>query len=104
MAALLIFPPLTSVVADGLGIDLTHHHCESHGHDAEPEATHDLDADSHDAAESDPFQCDQCHIVMAALGTDWALSSRFLMSRPGPGVLKELSSIRTLPAFKPPIA
>lgn len=110
MAALLIFPPLTSVLADGLGIDLAHHHCESHGHDAFAHEAHEAhegdteEPESHGAAEIDPFQCDQCHLVLAAVSYDMAVLSRLPAPAPAPGVVRILSSVRTPPAFKPPIA
>lgn len=104
MAALLVFPPLTSVVADGLGIELAHHHCDSHGHDAVPDGTVDPDADQHNTAEIDPFQCDQCHLVLAALGPEWVFSGRALVPVPDPVSVRVLSPVRTSPEFRPPIA
>lgn len=104
MAAFLIFPPLTSVLADGLGIDLAHHHCDSHGHDAVAQAADTLDSENHGAAETDPFQCDQCHLVLAAVSYDMVITSGVLVPLPDPGVVRVLLSVRIPPAFKPPIA
>ena len=114
MAAFLISPPLTSVLADGLGIDLAHHHCEFRSHDA---GTHDAgtqeagtqeagtpDSENHSTAESDPFQCDQCHLVFAAVSYDMAVTSGFLVLLPDPDAVRALSPVRMPPAFKPPIA
>jgi len=104
MAAFLIFPPLASVLADGLGIDLAHHHCDSHGHGA---VAHEVDvpgSENHGAAQTDPFQCDQCHLVLAAVSYDMAVAGRARVPLPDPDVVRVLSSVRTPPAFKPPIA
>ncbi|NKB43763.1 MAG: hypothetical protein GKS03_05740 [Alphaproteobacteria bacterium] len=104
LAAFLVLPPLTSAVAAGFGVDLTHHHCDSHGDDASTDDVDDDDLDRHGSAESDPFQCDQCHIVLAALNDDASVPDRFTAPLPEPGVIPELFSVRTPPAFKPPIA
>ena len=104
MAAFLILPPLTSAVADGFGVDLTHHHCESHGDDTSANGADGDDFDRHGSAESDPFHCDQCHIVVAALTVDVSVSMRAAALLPQPDVIPVLCSVRTPPAFKPPIA
>lgn len=104
MAAFLILPPLTSAVAEGFGVDLTHHHCESHDEDASANGVEGDDLDRHGSAESDPFLCDQCHIVLAAMSIDAPVAIRTTALLPDPEEIPVLSSVRTAPAFKPPIA
>ena len=103
MAAFLVSPPLTSVLADGLGIDLAHHHCDSLSHDAGTQEAGTPDSLNHGTAESDPFQCDQCHLVFAAVSYDMAVTSGVLVLFPDPDVVRALSPVRMPPAFKPPI-
>lgn len=105
LAALLIAPPLTSAVADGLGIDLTHHHCDADDHSAIATVADEVQhATFHDAAESDPYSCDHCHIVFAALTMDAAVTVPHGMLLPLPDRVAALSAVRVSPAFKPPIA
>ena len=104
MAAFLISPPLTSVLADGLGIDLAHHHCESLSHDAGIQEAGTPDSENRSTAESDPFQCDQCHLAFAAVSYDMAVTSGVLALLPDLDVVRALSPVRMPPAFKPPIA
>ncbi|MEQ9109894.1 MAG: hypothetical protein RIF37_10650 [Rhodospirillaceae bacterium] len=105
LAALLISPPLTSAVADGLGIDLTHHHCDADDHSVLASVAHDSEPSiSHDAAEVDPYTCDHCHVVFAALMIDAAISIPNGMPLPLPDRVTALSAVRVSPAFKPPIA
>ena len=105
LTALLISPPLTSAVAEGLGIDLTHHHCDAEGHSAIATIADEMQRSiSHDAAESDPYTCDHCHVVFAALMTDAVVSVPNGMPLPLPDHVTALSAVRVSPAFKPPIA
>lgn len=112
LALVLVFPPLTSVVAAGFGLDLSHHHCGSEIHDSTV-SHHDLDIenhssdhhlDPHGAAESDPYQCDQCHVALAALAADSPAPLIALMPLPSPDRAAVLYAVRPPPAFKPPIA
>ncbi|MEQ8734407.1 MAG: hypothetical protein RIC29_05750 [Rhodospirillaceae bacterium] len=105
LAALLISPPLTSAVADGLGIDLTHHHCDADDHSIMASVADESGQSiSHDAAEADPYTCDHCHVAFAALMIDAAFSVPKGMSLPLPDRVTALSAVRVSPAFKPPIA
>ncbi len=94
MAVLLVFPPLTSVAADGLGIELAHHHC----------ASHDDDPDHHDSAKTDPYQCDQCHIAIVAMMIEAGdlIGSDQFVPHARPAV--KLLPVRVPPVFRPPIA
>ena len=106
MAVILVFPPLTSAVAEGLGIELAHHHCQSHEFDTSHTDT-GLDADHtgrHGNAETDPFQCDQCHIALAAITSDIPLGIGAETLSPEAHPAMALLPVRTPPAFKPPIA
>lgn len=94
LALVLILPPLTSAVADGLGIDIAHHHCETE---------HDADTDLHDGAEADPYQCDQCHVALAALPTYVLANFGSKSLAPEIHPIVELLSVRAPPIFKPPI-
>lgn len=104
MAAFLILPPLTSAVADGFGVDLTHHHCESHTEHTPSDSADGEDFDLHGSSESDPFHCDQCHIVVVALSVEVSVLVRAAALLPDPDIIPALSSVHTAPAFKPPIA
>lgn len=106
MALVLIFPPLTSIAADALGIELAHHHCDSHAGDgANPEHEDDaMQSHGHSAAESDPFQCEQCHVALAALTVEPDLALRADIN-----LLLDFLALALLPvqgprSFKPPIA
>ena len=111
MAALIVLPPLTSAVADGLGIDMTHHHCDfdvfeaaldDHAADLGAGQT-DRELERHGSAESDPFQCDQCHIVLAAMSPEMMFLARSVAPLPDPEALPVLASVPPSQAFKPPI-
>lgn len=104
LAALLISPPLTSAVAEGLGIDLAHHHCESAAHDDDANLALDQHPEAHGAPASDPYHCDQCHAVVAALALDMAFSVFRPMPLPTPDRVSALMAVRVPPAFRPPIA
>ena len=117
MALALVFPPLTSTLADSLGLDLAHHHCAEHGvekraeHGMETLADHDVDpgdrAAAHDHANTgdhDPFQCDQCHFAFAALPADLYAASSALVGLPSAGDMVRLRSADPPLSFKPPIA
>ena len=94
LAVLLVFPPLTSVVADGLGIDLAHHHCESH----------DDDPDHQESAKADPYQCDQCHVATVAMVMDADILVRSDQLAPDARPAVQLLPVRAPPVFRPPIA
>lgn len=103
LAAFLILPPLTGAVAQGFGIDLTHHHCDSHVALSDFHGSDTDDLDVHGEAESDPFHCDQCHMVLAALSNDLPRLICAPAVLPQPELSPMLSSVRIPPAFKPPI-
>lgn len=116
LALMLVFPPLTGVVAGGLGLDLSHHHCESDAHGTHglqhhdgpvaSDATHKSGThlDRHGAPQSDPYQCDQCHMVLAAIATDLPLSVISPSPLPSPETATMLLAVRPPPAFRPPIS
>lgn len=121
MALILVFPPITGAVAASFGIDLSHHHCGSDVHDSmvshhdgdhtepsvlsKPVPHSDSDhLESHGATESDPYQCDQCHVALAALANDAPLPLIVPSLLPSPETASMLFEVRPPPAFKPPIA
>ena len=93
LTVVLILPPLTGAVADGLGIDISDHHCATE---------HGAGAGSHNEAEADPYQCDQCHIVLSALPT--YLLVHFSVNSLNPDIqsVMKLVPVRVPPFFKPP--
>jgi hypothetical protein len=105
MALVLVLPPLTSVLADGLGIELAHHHCTSLAGDAgDIHANHDaVNAHDHGAAETDPFQCDQCHVALTALAFDTDLMFGADVVGPEGHLALALVPVHGPPTFKPPI-
>ena len=82
------------MVADGLGIELAHHHC----------ASHDDDHDHENSAKIDPYQCDQCNVAIVAMITDEddLIRSDHLVPVARPTV--QLLPVRAPPVFRPPIA
>lgn len=117
LALILVFPPLTSVVAAGLGLDLSHHHCGSEVHDSvvsHHDSDHDVhrhaehvpgpDLEQHGSSDSEPYQCDQCHVVLAAMAYDVAVAVMATSPLPSPDSAAMLFAVRPPPAFKPPIA
>lgn len=116
LALMLVFPPLTSVVAAGLGLDLGHHHCGTEVHDSsvihhdeglfvdETAVQHSAHLEHHGANQSEPYQCDQCHVVLAALATDLPADLSVVSPIPNPEKVAVLFAVRPPPAFKPPIA
>lgn len=116
LALMLVFPPLTSVVAGGFGLDLSHHHCGDEVHDStlshhdggvaveETADQHIVHLERHGANQSEPFQCDQCHAAFAALATDLPAALVARSSLPSPGKAAILFAVRPPSAFKPPIA
>ena len=105
MALVLVFPPLTSVMADSLGIELAHHHCTSlAGEAGDIDANHDaVNAQDHEAAETDPYQCDQCHVALMALAVDTDLVFGADVVSPEENLALALVPVHGPPSFKPPI-
>lgn len=100
---LLVLPPLAGAMASALGYTTAHHHCHNpmHGDEAQtptPQPTHHDD----NAPLSDPFQCDDCHIAMAAI----VVVPMILPVRPvvsfDSDFAKSLQPRTTRPLFRPP--
>jgi hypothetical protein len=66
-AVLLVWAPLSGALAAALGVSTAHHHCDNawHGH-AEGRVAAENPTDHH-RLNVDPYSCDDCHIVMAAI-------------------------------------
>lgn len=104
---------MTSVLAAGLGLDLSHHHCgpEVHEsddlhHHAEPDVEHSngQHLEQHGSSERVPYQCDQCHIALAALANEVFVALIVPSPLPSPETASVLFAVQPPPAFKPPIA
>ncbi|MDX2145746.1 MAG: hypothetical protein SFV19_20500 [Rhodospirillaceae bacterium] len=85
-AMLLVWAPFSGAVGASLGVNLAHHHCDNawHGHGDAALSTQAVPA--HDTADvghanNDPFSCEDCHIVMAALP-----AAGFMIEAPVPSV------------------
>jgi hypothetical protein len=68
-AALLVWAPCSGAFAAMLGVNLAHHHCDNawHGHDGDAQVVPAHDPRDAGHANVDPFSCDDCHVVLAAL-------------------------------------
>lgn len=112
LAFLLVCPPMTSVMAAGLGVDLSHHHCGPDVHEAGDVHHHEPDVEhsgiepfeQHGSSERVPYQCDQCHIALAAMTSDMPVALIVEAPLPSPETVVVLYAIPPPPAFKPPIA